>query len=449
MTAATGSEGQNSNGSKHVSWGRRLVQVSGLLINVVLVGVAGLWIMAAFEVVRVDFVGRGIYRHLPELQFAAVSGVLIVSLAGLVFGFMSEGRHKLARTAWWRASLLAAVLSGAAALYLRDVGDNVYYDIDEGLDDEAVWFFWIALSVVSLICSSIILCLSSLLAYLGKSKDGATAPAPSSAESRGGWLRYAGLTAVGAGAVAVLFMTVFQDEPGPSVSASVQPNALARTAGPFKRSFDANPPHYPWDAAAATTGASIIAQVKSPIDGKHPVLAGTTEISVVKLPWYDYARLIRLKDRRWSNPDLYIYYLATGTGDSPNMYRLNGTSPPIHEVNAKLKIQIGPDTALPYLRFFTFFVRGSEGPFYIIEDINDPILPRVEGTPRELISKAAKQAKLKGKSDDGQLLAEASVFYSNTVFDADFAVWPNGNIEMISDRPIAANLPAGVNAPLE
>jgi hypothetical protein len=46
--------------------------------------------------------------------------------------------------------------------------------------------------------------------------------------------------------------------------------------------------------------------------------------------------LIRVRDPSWANQKLNIYYLT----DQGNLFRLNGTSPPIHEVNAKAPIKI-------------------------------------------------------------------------------------------------------------
>ena len=49
------------------------------------------------------------------------------------------------------------------------------------------------------------------------------------------------------------------------------------------------------------------------------------------MPFYERVVLIRVKDPGWTPKSLNIYYLTV----DGNLYRLNGTSPPIHEVNAR------------------------------------------------------------------------------------------------------------------
>ena len=183
----------------------------------------------------------------------------------------------------------------------------------------------------------------------------------------------------------------------------------------------------------------------NPIDGKYRVSAESTQVQWRMLPFYDSVALIRVREPSWVDPNLYIYYLT----DQGNLFRLNGTSPPIHEVNAKAPIKVTTDNVLEYLRFFCFFVRGEEGPFYIAEGMEDPNMPTdMDDTTRSVIEGTIRPATLEGVNDQGHFLCEAVVFYSNALFIANFAVQPTGMIEMLDDEPIAADLPTKVDKPV-
>lgn len=199
-----------------------------------------------------------------------------------------------------------------------------------------------------------------------------------------------------------------------------------------------------WNKVEGEELAGFLDQI-NPIDGKYRVSGDTTEVMWRMLPFYDSVALIRVKDPNWVNKKLTIYYLT----DQGNLFRLNGTSPPIHEVNAKAPIKITDDNVLEYLQFFCFFVRGEEGPFYIAESMEDPNIPSDmdEGT-LSVVEGTIRPATYEGKNDQGHWLCDAVVFYSNALFIANFAVQPTGMIEMIDDEPIAADLPTRVDQPV-
>ena len=163
------------------------------------------------------------------------------------------------------------------------------------------------------------------------------------------------------------------------------------------------------------------------------------------MPFYDNVVLVRVQDPLWSPSTLTVYYLT----EEGNLYRLNGTSPPIHEVNAKAPIKISEANVLEYLRFFCFFVRGEEGPFLIAESMADADMPKnMDPQTRSVIEGTIRPATYEGRNEQGFYLCDAVVFYSNALFIANFAVQPTGMIEMLDDEPIAADLPIKVEAPI-
>ena len=199
-----------------------------------------------------------------------------------------------------------------------------------------------------------------------------------------------------------------------------------------------------WNPVEGEELAGFLEQI-NPIDDKHRVTADTTKVEWRMLPFYDSVALVRVSDPNWVNKKLRIYYLT----DQGNLFRLNGTSPPIHEVNAKAPIKVTDANVLEYLRFFCFFVRGEEGPFYIAESMEDSNMPKeMDETTRAVIEGTIRPASYEGKNDQGHWLCDAVVFYSNALFIANFAVQPSGMIEMIDDEPIAADLPTKVDCPV-
>lgn len=184
----------------------------------------------------------------------------------------------------------------------------------------------------------------------------------------------------------------------------------------------------------------------SPIDGRVIVKVETTQCYWHKLPWYgNQALLVRLTDSSWVNPELVIYYIL----HEQVLFRLNGTSPPLHELNTKVPIQLNTDNIADYLRFFCFFVRGEEGPFYLLEATDDPFFKRIEDQEgKSEIKPHIRTINYKEKDDDGHDVFEALVFYSNALFIAQFSIQSSGMIEMLTDTPIVADLPIKIEAPI-
>jgi len=199
-----------------------------------------------------------------------------------------------------------------------------------------------------------------------------------------------------------------------------------------------------WTPVEGEELAGFLEQV-GPIGGKYKVSANTTKVDFRMLPFYDQVAMIRVKDPVWTPNNLYIYYLT----DQGNLYWLNGTSPPIHEVNAKAPVKITDDNVIEYLKFFCFFVRGEEGPFLIAETMDDPYIPKnIDARTKSVIEGTIRAASYEGKNEKGFFLCDAVVFYSNALFIANFAVQPGGMIEMLDDEPIAADLAVKVDAPV-
>ena len=188
--------------------------------------------------------------------------------------------------------------------------------------------------------------------------------------------------------------------------------------------------------------AAMLFGLIHPIDGRHRTDIATTQAWVGCLPFYSSTVILRVMDPTWAERDLVVYYLLRDQG---RLFRLNGQSPNIHEVNAADPITIDRSNALDYLRFFCFFVHGEEGCFYIAETLDDPMMPTAFDTAtQETLSKAVRPAQLNDSENSDGIDATATVFYSNALFTGSFRIQPSGMVEMLDDEPLAGDLPVRV-----
>lgn len=182
------------------------------------------------------------------------------------------------------------------------------------------------------------------------------------------------------------------------------------------------------------------------IDEKHTPNVDSTQVYWRQLPFYKQVALVRLRDVNWDPSGLNIYYL-TYKGE---LTRLDGTSPPIHMINAEAPIKITDENVLDYLRFFCFFVRGEEGPFLISETMDTYGMPdNMDAATRKAIEGVLRPSSYEGKNAEGHYLCDAIVFYSNALFLSNFAIQPSGMIEMMEDDPLVTDLPVRVNCPVK
>jgi|TARA_R110002126_G_scaffold3263_1_gene18423 hypothetical protein len=208
--------------------------------------------------------------------------------------------------------------------------------------------------------------------------------------------------------------------------------------------FKGNPQEDGWNPVTGEQLKGFLSQV-DPIDGKFKTNEGTTQVHWRSLPFYERVALVRIQDPAWTPGDLVAYYLT----DQGALYRLNGLSAPIHDVNTKAPVKISEENVIDYLKFFCFFVRGEEGPFLIAEDAHNPYIPEeMDDNTRSVIEGTVRPATYEGTNENGHMLCDAVVFYSNALFIANFAVEPTGMIQMLDDDPIAADLPISVEAPI-
>lgn len=172
------------------------------------------------------------------------------------------------------------------------------------------------------------------------------------------------------------------------------------------------------------------------------------ECDSARLDWYDGAKLLRLRQGHWETGYHWYILFAEARGEGQLLsLRLDGKSPPIHEMNAKAPIKITESNVIGYLKFFCLFVQGPYGPFHVVESENEPSSP-IDETVRAVFQQTVRPAEYVGRDANGHYLVDAIVWYSNALFITNFAVHASGMCQMLADEPIAADMPAWMSFPL-
>lgn len=197
----------------------------------------------------------------------------------------------------------------------------------------------------------------------------------------------------------------------------------------------------PWRAPTEIERGDLLRRI-TPVDGRFHASA-RSHVAYCILPWYAEAPLVRIVDPAWG--DASIYYLIV----EGNLVRLDGVSPPVHEANLRAPVQLTPENVLEYLKFFCFFVRSDEGPFYLLERPDHPILTfEPDEETEQMFGVLARAPSCRGPNELGEFPCSAVVFYGAALFEASFLVHPSGMVEMTDDEPIAVHLPVRFNATL-
>ncbi|MEP0263501.1 ankyrin repeat domain-containing protein [Dokdonia sp.] len=170
----------------------------------------------------------------------------------------------------------------------------------------------------------------------------------------------------------------------------------------------------------------------------------TTSVHFTCLSWYKNALLIKLSDNHWKTKNLNMYFILQ---DGKMLHRLDGTSPAIHALNSEIPIQLDSSNAMDYLKFFCFFVRGDEGPFYVLDDLNDPFLPENENV-NKIISNLIYEKVISEKDVNNEYATKVLIYYSSALFEAQFKIHESGVVSMVDDEPVAADLPVKIEQPI-
>ncbi|MEL6422478.1 MAG: hypothetical protein AAFQ42_08555 [Pseudomonadota bacterium] len=179
-----------------------------------------------------------------------------------------------------------------------------------------------------------------------------------------------------------------------------------------------------------------------------PEPTSTTTFDAWTPPFYSGVRIVRVHDG-WKPVNLFLYFLVK---DGRHVEWLDGTSMPIHRFNARHGLNINPGSVKPYLWFFTFFVRGEEGPFLVVESSNDTFIPKdrksTDQNTRQSFARFPTPISCERGTGKDAFVCDAVVMYSNAMFKSDFRIQKSGMVAMAGDVPVAADLSVKIYAPI-
>jgi DNA polymerase III delta prime subunit len=160
---------------------------------------------------------------------------------------------------------------------------------------------------------------------------------------------------------------------------------------------------------------------------------------VAELPFARTLRLAELTLTRNGSalPDLFVLE------SDDQVFLLNGDSAPIYAANARGGTEVTEATVIGYLRYFTWFLRGEQGPFTPIEALA-PGAAEVDEEAAADIAAHARPLAVTGRGDDGSFLVAGCVHYDGALFTASFAVASEGEVRMVDDEPLEREVPEGV-----
>jgi hypothetical protein len=191
---------------------------------------------------------------------------------------------------------------------------------------------------------------------------------------------------------------------------------------------------FPWVNLEESRAAELLTRLRK----ESPDVYDGWELTVARYlrPRF-YARHALIEVRIARGDAIRVRYLLDG---DDAMLPLEGRSDPIHAANASEGLVLNAETVLDYLRFFVFFLRGSDGPFTLLEaelellpSEGEPVTPELE----ELRSHV-RPLRIGGQDGQGRFLVPATVAYDGTMWRTTLAVSTGGEVEMIDEKdPVA------------
>lgn len=174
-------------------------------------------------------------------------------------------------------------------------------------------------------------------------------------------------------------------------------------------------------------------------------ITSSTKCSYWHIPWLKGAQLARFFDDAWDIPNLVRYGIISGGV----AVELVGEADIIHQMNQKCSINLHEENVIDYLRFFCFFTRHAEQPFYIAISPDDPMVSvEDENTASDHLFEVFSPPKVIGKNRNGDFVCLVTVVYDGGCFQVEFAVALNGLVSVIEEEQLPTQTALFVNYPI-
>lgn len=195
----------------------------------------------------------------------------------------------------------------------------------------------------------------------------------------------------------------------------------------------------PWTPVEGSERGAFLADLAEQLD---PALEpATTAVRRWPLSFYDEYDLYEIADRA-GDRERRAYLLYKRKDARP----MDWTVGPIRQLNADAPLHLANDReAMEYLDFFCWSITGDEGRFLLAKrfedlDIREPLPDAQEAKIRDALGPIEALPPKEG-DPEGARRMEASVLYGRALFKAEFLLQANGQVEMVDDEPLEADLP--------
>lgn len=162
-----------------------------------------------------------------------------------------------------------------------------------------------------------------------------------------------------------------------------------------------------------------------------------THVMALPLPFYPGLRLLEISTTH-ATPPVRRFVIEGGR----NIVPLNYTNVPIYALNDSYPISLTKKNVLDYARFFLAFVRGPQGRFLLVENVDD--IPWKEEPPpqaRKTIAKLIQPLCLKKHTSKGHYEIEACLVFKNGLFRCKIDVSPAGALRVEDEMLVLEDMP--------
>ncbi len=168
-----------------------------------------------------------------------------------------------------------------------------------------------------------------------------------------------------------------------------------------------------------------------------PFDAGKAAVLSCPLPFYPGYSYLEITDHDASPPTVrHLIY----KGD--DFAVLNWGAKVLEDLNRRVPIRLTGETVCDYLRFYLSHVRGSQGPFQMVEGVDD-IDWRDDPPPsaRKAIGKMISPLRIQEKTAEGTYILKGAVIHKDSLFEILFVIEPDGKLSTRDEKLLVEDMP--------